>query len=378
MKAKFFFCWVFLFLTSAQAVVWNGSRDWTQEDEIRYSIWVENELDVNIFTSAASKYYGLETDCADFVYTARAIYAFENQLVFAVNDPTNSANTINNKKTNWDHDSSEIGRFFSFARYFHQMISTSTLHKDTYPVALTRDYVQPGSLFLFYKYHSMLVKSVSSNGIPTLYESTVPYKVRSLYARTGIPAVFFDKMANPGGLRKFKPAQFVKKSEWEFQGYSTEQYDLRSVKTKAADWTREVHRRLSIGNQVETSKSEMIRHFSTVCTLTKERINIVKEAVRYRQKVGRVLNAVEYENYSTPSRDQKLKEHFLNFIEANTRARATDYTVDTAANLLDNKNSCSAVYDGVNSMSLWQFYLNMMNGKVSSDPNDSLRARWGF
>lgn len=363
---------------NTEAAVWTANRQWTEDDEIAFSRWVDTELDTAIFTSAASKYYGLRTDCADFVYTARAIYAFENKLPFAVNDPTNSSNTINNNKTSWDRDSSEIGRFFAFNNYFHQMLSTSTVHKDTYPVALNRDVVVPGGIFLFYKYHAMLLKRLETSGLPIFVESTVPREARNLYVRFGIPAAQFDKMDNPGGLRKFKSPQSIKKSEWQFPGYSLEQYELRLSYDTAASWAREVHTRLALGNHAETSQAEMTRHFKTVCDMTKERVNIVQEGVRYRQRVSRPLNASEYDNYSTPSRDQKIKEYFANFIEANNRARASNTSIQSAQVILQNANNCPIVFDGSSTISLWTFYSNMMSGRVSSNPNDSLMARWGF
>jgi hypothetical protein len=73
---------VFLFSLPSFSAVWQTTRQWTSADEARYSNWVEQSFRRDIFSSPSSRYYGMQTDCADMAYTMRAIFAFEKWTSF--------------------------------------------------------------------------------------------------------------------------------------------------------------------------------------------------------------------------------------------------------------------------------------------------------
>jgi hypothetical protein len=67
--------------------VWEKKNEWTLEIEKKYQAWVRTEFQNDTFTNPENYTCGIITDCADMVYVARAIFAFENDLVFSVLDP---------------------------------------------------------------------------------------------------------------------------------------------------------------------------------------------------------------------------------------------------------------------------------------------------
>ncbi len=371
------FAGALVFSLSAQAAVWQTQRQWTSADEARYSNWVESSFTRDMFTNPRSRYYNHLTDCADAGYTMRAIYAFENGLPFAVNDPTRRGRAITNAKTTWDRYSDSTQRFIKFMDYLHGILGTSNLNADTYPVKITRDHVVPGGIFLMYRFHTYMFKNIPASGVPVLYSSTVPRQVRTLAEDHGIPAYAFDKSNDPGGIRMFKAPQDITKSEWQLPGFSKEQYDMRRTYADGTSWGRAIHQKLSRSGSGESFEQEMNRYYDLACAQAKSRVDIVNEAVRYRARIGRDMNPAEYDNYSTPSRDGKLLENFNNFIAINNRVRSANSGASSYVTILQNTSRCSVTYDGYNTLSLWEVYSRLSNGEMSTNPNHSVARRWG-
>ncbi|MGZ3695577.1 MAG: hypothetical protein ACXWQO_15815, partial [Bdellovibrionota bacterium] len=71
---------------STTAAVWAVRNQWDDSWEAKYQAWVTRSWNVDIFTHPNSPYVGLLPDCADAVYSMRAIFASENGLPFAVVD----------------------------------------------------------------------------------------------------------------------------------------------------------------------------------------------------------------------------------------------------------------------------------------------------
>ena len=74
-----------LFSISLNASVWNSTNSWNNEWERKYRDWVKNDLTPEIFIDG--RYKGISTDCADAVYTIRAIFSYENDLPFHFRNP---------------------------------------------------------------------------------------------------------------------------------------------------------------------------------------------------------------------------------------------------------------------------------------------------
>ena len=55
------------------AGIWVESQKWDADWENKYTEWVKAKVDTDIFTSGRWK--DLSTDCADAIYTIRAIFS---------------------------------------------------------------------------------------------------------------------------------------------------------------------------------------------------------------------------------------------------------------------------------------------------------------
>ena len=165
---------------STQAAVWSEVNQWSPAFEARFNEWVLTEWRADFFSrktlpnGQSNPYYGMRMDCADTVYSMRIVFAYENRLPFVIQDPTASGKTISNKMSRWDGQS-EINRLRNFLWYMYGVVSTRSLPNDTYPIAINRDSVRPGSLMLTTKknHHSWTVKEILPIGVPHLVYNSV-------------------------------------------------------------------------------------------------------------------------------------------------------------------------------------------------------------
>lgn len=131
----------------AQAAVWSSQNVWSQAQEDRYSLWVVENFKADIFSNPKNPWYGISTDCADAVYAARIIFAYENSLPVAFTNIENMKRSLTNSMTNWDR-LPEKDRVRKFIQLVSDLTSTQTLGHDTVPVAIQREFVRPGAIFL--------------------------------------------------------------------------------------------------------------------------------------------------------------------------------------------------------------------------------------
>jgi len=87
----------------AHAAIWEATSEWTEEHERTYAEWVREEFDKDFFHQPEeTTIFGLALDCSDAIYAMRIMYAYENSLPFAINDPTGKRRTLSNEFTKWD------------------------------------------------------------------------------------------------------------------------------------------------------------------------------------------------------------------------------------------------------------------------------------
>ncbi|HQH71198.1 MAG TPA: hypothetical protein PK360_03875 [bacterium] len=131
-----------LFSRAAGAEVWAAVQVWDATWETKYSDWIAREVDADFL-----KPTGLRPDCADLVYTLRAVFARENQLPFLASEA--AGRRTGHFSGNWDNHTTrpewrQDPRFVAFLRDLFGWVSTRTLHYDTYPVALNPVNIRPG------------------------------------------------------------------------------------------------------------------------------------------------------------------------------------------------------------------------------------------
>lgn len=129
----------------AGAAVWPAEREWSAEWEARYSRWIAEDLSEDFLEPA-----GLKADCADLAYAIRAVFSRNHGFPFLASSERGAL--FGHFSTQWDHlptggEWHADQRFCRFLRdLFLHTVSTRSLHRDTYPVALTAEAVRPGLL----------------------------------------------------------------------------------------------------------------------------------------------------------------------------------------------------------------------------------------
>ncbi|RZA09794.1 MAG: hypothetical protein EOP11_00530 [Proteobacteria bacterium] len=369
----------------AQAAVWPTTRRWDANAENQYKTWVQTSWKVDIFQNKQSLYYGLFPDCADTVYAMRAIFASQNGLPFAVVDPSTNRSTITNEMQKFDKVAAGPKRVTAYLNWLFGVLGTVTLPADTYPVAINRDAVHAGGLMLAKESkHSYTVKDIRQTGVPVLVYSTQAnrgdLKVRSW---PSVGYLFSKGIKQPSGFRYFRYPEHLLKPVWEVPGFSDEQYQAPANKWVAAMQAK-------LANRKEVANEALTRQVDDACQLITTRVELVNEAMAQLKKIGdRCMNAQEYDDYSTPSRDGQTKAAFEDLAATLKRALKNNEAIDAtlreqlqnvfADNASDEKGAqiCAITYAKGKTISLGELRRRLFTGMLSSNPNDPLSVRWG-
>jgi hypothetical protein len=400
-----------LLTISSQAAVWPTVHQWSPEMEQRYTEWVRQNWNINIFANPTQRngqknpYYGLRVDCADTVYSMRIIFSYENGLPFVVNDPSSSGKTLSSEMSRWDSQD-QTSRIRNFLNYMYDNLSTHTLPNDTYPVAITPEAVHAGGLMMTValNHHSWSLQDVTAIGVPHLIFNSVIGSGTSvvLQERTSWPNpdwVFEGNQTPAGnaGFRYWKPIQYLTTPNWQVPGYSEEQYIVRLVK-----WNDFGQNRLAV--RKETDPAMMSRLMGVACDGAQSRVNVVRDAVAYVAKTGGACMTYDtYDNYSTPARDQRvfddimaLRRSYRNILKANGGNQlsqavkdqlnklypfimdaAVNETRKMAAQGVTAASVCPMDYVAGKRIDLAEFKRRIFAGLMSSNPLDDMQYRWG-
>ncbi|NUN05316.1 MAG: hypothetical protein HUU57_06110 [Bdellovibrio sp.] len=394
----------------AQAAVWTEVNQWSPAFETRFHEWVQNEWRTDFFSrknlpnGQSNPYYGLRMDCADTVYSMRAVFSYENKLPFVIQDPTSSGKTISNKMSRWD-GKDELTRVRSFMWFLYETISTRSLPNDTYPIAITRETVVPGSLMLTTKknHHSWTVKEILPIGVPYLvYNSVVGagsgFGLQERQSWPNPEWVFQgDASANGNaGFRYWRPEAYLNKPVWQVPGYSDEQYRVALSK-----WTRFAQDRLAL--RQETDQQLVTRLLKTTCEGFTGRVTSVNEGAAYLRSNPRCMDYATYDTYSTPNRDRRVFDDFMALRRAYREILSINGGNQLAPELIGQLNKifpaithtaaveaakmgvstedavsvCVAEYLPGKKMDLAEFKRRLFAGHISNNPHDGAEYRWG-
>ncbi len=401
---------VALFSLTANAKVWEPVEQWSAEWEKTYETWVKTEWDIHFFerqtlsNGRPNPYAGLRLDCADTVYAMRVIFAYENKLPFVFQDPTTADRTISHLMSRWNSKPAEE-RIVPFLNYLKGVVSTSSLPNDTYPVAITREAVHAGGLILTVRanHHSWTIKDILPIGVPHLVFNSVLGAGNSalLQERQSWPnpAWVFEGNQTPSGhagFRYFKPTDQILSPAWEIPGYSEEQYHV-----PVSDWNQFAQERLA--TQVESDDEKLHRLLNVACDGLKGRVVVVADAVKYVQEHPQCMDYSTYDNFSTPSRDQRvfddirsLRKTYSQILAINGGAevsqtlrnrlekifpRAANSAAEETASMnpptIDADSVCTVEYRSGAKLDLAIFKYRLYRGAISNNPLDELKHRWG-
>ncbi len=377
----------------ADADVWPVTRDWSPEVEAEYRTWVNDNVDANLFVHRGRAYSGMLLDCADAVYSIRAIFAYENGLPFYMQDPSDSRRKITSQITKFDKIADPALRFRKFLTYLFGVVGTDSLANDSYPTAINREAVGSGTMIITDRdsHHSWTIQKVLKTGIPYLIFGSRP-AVNRLYERVDIPSMefmFHDNLTNTrAGFRNWRAPEDIGKPVWQAQGYSNEQYRIAYSK-----WRATVQKKLSTMNETDEMRLERLQ--TGVCTSAQERITIVQLGLSALAKLGadQCMNAKQFDDYSTPNRDKRMHDEFVDLIQAYKAVVAKNKVGSLSSGLrsslreiievdaqrggdLQSKFCRVNVKPGL-SLSIGELRRRSLEGLLSSNPHDPAEARWG-
>ncbi len=352
-----------------QAAVWTNQNAWNDTWEQRYSDWVAKQFTADLFTKG--KYAGIKHDCADAVYYARLIFAYENQLPFAA---------LNGELSNSTNAFDQYGPKQRLRRFIDDVgnrVSSVTIMRDTYPVTVSREWFRPGVVAALPRRqkdgneqpgHDQIVTKVERNGVIHYLKSTVPAKVQPLEHTT---LISFVPERSGGSFRWWKqPGQFGKRDS-SLPGYGTDQYRLRG--DSEGIYADELQKKLAL---VEESRDDKLSRLSgEICHQVKQRVPIVDEAVAFKRKIGnRCMNYEEYDAYSTPSRDGKIKKALAHLLLSATGSEQGE--ISSVAKYLN--QACGRIeYLPGKKITAAKFSERLIAGQASYDPNQTAAVRWG-
>ncbi len=142
-------------------------NSWSAQDEADYSAWVSSTVTVDFVYGSS-----LSVDCADWAMLVRWVYARDHRLPMA-NSLAGSGQLFGHFSSNaeWDQlpsdpDWRKDQRFQAAMAYLLNSTFTHSLWHDLYPVVINRNYVRPGTIFLFLRPdngHTQTIKSLDVN-----------------------------------------------------------------------------------------------------------------------------------------------------------------------------------------------------------------------
>jgi hypothetical protein len=390
---------LFLFISfSAEAAVWQNKNTWNDRWERQYQQWVQKNWTPDKFMNPKNPHYFLIAhDCADAVYLMRLIFSYENKLPFVIHDPARPSRLISNKMKKWDRVPKGNKRLREFINYINLKVGTRSIANDTFPVALSD--IKPGDVYVTPGTHSYQIAGITETGVPIIMSSTTPASPKMLARLTSFPFFVPEDKRKRDGYRRFIQPQNIRKAIHRQPGYSDEQYRVAARTNYNFIYFTDVMAK-KLGKRPETQEEKSNRLINALCAFAQERTNYVTTAVYYMENIRkhmkrRCMDRSEYDYYSTPSRDKRLKRFFQevrnaafskgqrsnpNEWSAKRVAKAIFEPKPNARDLRDMRFFCQVhtMEDSRQTLSLRQLWLNLARGLVSSDPNAPMEARWGL
>ena len=363
---------------AAQAVaevpgqIWQvGDRRWNVEEQQRYTAWVEQTVTEDFFLQNS-----IPIDCADVPYGLHWIYARIAHLPAAATLENGQffghwSTAWSNLPTaaDWQHDR----RFRASLLFLLANTSTRTMPEDTFPIHISRNSVQAGTVFIG-DGHAGIVGRIVLDGstfspIQT-WEATLPGKVQKMRQESyfsgwpdleaGSGVVWFRWPELSAGYWRYPPKQ-------EQPFYSLEQYGP-NFNHYGELFDEAVARQINSLHYAPALRVQLI--LDTIHKYLQARAPLVNDGYLHCRRGNCPEGSFLWELYSTPSRDDMIAfeiEHLLRIIKNNNLDQhAIARTMD--AMVINVSPGWSVSMGAVVENYRW----------LSHDPSDPLASRWGI
>ena len=324
-----------LLANAAFGEAWPTERPWNADEESRYSAWVEKigskqwrsinhavrDAEYNSLYDATDEDLHLYADCADLPYVLRAYYAYKRRLPYVFNQVTGGRYTIRPNRTatvidNLTFEGTTQQFFTQIANYVHTgnyRTAPDATDSATYPIRIARKTLRPGAIFYSPEGHVGVVCAVEEDGTIRLIDGHPDQTVTRIRFSSKL---VWKSAARVGGFRAFRPVHVVNSAAVLVEnndvapGFGDEQYSFGKA------YYQTIRERL---NTVSVDPLTLFEAYirEDVFREVLDR----KAAVEIGWEIGRqhaipvgsnIYDAVDdWENYSSPSRDLRLRRAML-------------------------------------------------------------------
>lgn len=364
--------WLLLFLTGAncslEAAAWKLSRNiWSEDDEKTYSEFVEKigdskysnlnkfirDAKVNPLYGEEDKKFNLSPDCADLPYVLRAYVAYKLRLPFSYVTSISSKGgdqrySRGNKPASFkDHDF-----FVSPQQLFYQVTlinsgyfrtAPEVENSDFYPVKVNKKSIVPGTIYYDPDGHVAVVAKVTEDGRIRVIDA---HPDRTI-SKPWFGAKFTrGSKSNGGGFKRWRPIRYtsdgkiIRTANHNIVDYSADDQYHKTFSCKGRSGLS-YHEYLRLAMADESGKNDPVSEFAFMMKDLHEDISYRAEAVNISIAKGISSKAHPgalpwniygtdgiWEEFSTPSRDARLKVAFREFYD---RSRQMILLAETAA-----------------------------------------------
>ena len=286
------------------------------------------------------------SDCADLPYLLRAYFCYKKKLPFSFNSTISggrytNGNTPSARKSFLSYASfSSLTRAISnsvhsgFFRYFWTMEKT-----DTYLAEVSRDSIMPGAVYYDANGHVLVVGKVDADGTVWLMDG---HPDNSLTSKRFGESLSRGSCKSGGGFRRWRQqtmngSSIVLATNREERFFDSGQSQCQSsyrVDGFDLNYHQWVKRRMASGNVRIDPVNELTQQLTAFHAALKERVDSVTTAtdngIHRKAHPGSLPHNIygaegEWETYSTPGRDARLKaqvKEIFGFISQSVEAVA--------------------------------------------------------
>jgi hypothetical protein len=381
--------------------LWVATKSaWEDSDRQAFSDFIQNEYNVDFFKNS-----DVLVDCADTAVAALWIFAYKNQLPVA-NTLPGSGKLFGHYTRNlaWDRLKSspdrnwkEDERFKAALRYLLDQVYTHSIVSDLYPVALTPESIQPGTIHLYlHSLNSGHTETIKKIGItpgicpnsPCISSIWGNEPSRDVIFLSGLLNYDFKKKGKDGFLKWKTPVKqsngnwsFLPSEKYPF--YSTEQYQYINLTQM------DVFERLGLQTTGDTFFYTNVANLTVAIQLRQQ---VVEKALTLCSPGVCPVGSSLYDQYSTPTRDQRMRDTALavqQIINSESNPQLKDFYIDylrskpalseTAQVPFFRRGKADSTSINFQIFNLFDFVFNTdWTQTFSNNPNDPLSERWGF
>lgn len=396
-----------LSLSTAKAAIWVTQNQWSPEWEQKYALWVSGpEVKETMFTDQNSPFFGVRADCADAAHALRIIFSYKNALPFAVLNPSGNRNPNNpyqnfhNEIDHFDRIANPNQRVVAFINYLGSSMGSEFLTRyNTFPLAL--DKISSGDMFTYrirarfgkFIRHVYNIKNVNPTGSFDVIYATQAIKDKGLPMIRRKEREFVHAPFDVWGFKRFRWPEYIGKPLSSIPaslGNSQEQYAV--VEEQGERFFTYLRNRLR--SEVESPQAMLQRTFSNLCIEANSRVEYVQQGVDFMNSIGgKCMDYAQYDAYSTPARDEALKQSFARTKQTYDEIVRNSQEGQVDPDLLGQVASvfypqyanyrsqllstCPISFKRGSSLDLAELHRRQKANLLSSHPNDTLEHRWG-